>query len=256
MDDLLVFIEGAVVNLKLIATEIGDYIKYETSINEINRIAKAIFKFPRQEFPNESITSVRAQLVYDWILSLEDYDCSVSEKKELLVNFAEHLHPKLLSFLENFEVGVVDEDTLERFDAYQFHPEINMHCRKLYGEGNYFHAVFEAVKVYNNLVKSKAEIDDDGQSLMMKAWDSNNGVLKIKLSLSETDMNFHDGIKFLSAGLMRAIRNPTAHEPALHWPISEQDAADILSLVSFLLRQYDKAETVDDWDLDIPDIPF
>jgi uncharacterized protein (TIGR02391 family) len=232
------------VNLKLIATEIGDYIKYETSINEINRIAKAIFKFPRQEFPNESITSVRAQLVYDWILSLEDYDCSVSEKKELLVNFAERLHPKLLSFLKNFEVGVVDENTLERFDAYQFHPEINMHCRKLYGEGNYFHAVFEAAKVYNNLVKSKAGSTHDGQDLMMKAWNPENGLLKINPCTSETDINFHDGIKFLSAGLMRAFRNPTAHESALNWPIDERDATDILSLISFLLRQCDKARTV------------
>lgn len=230
-------------NLKLIATEIGDRIKYETSVNEINRIAKAIFKFPRQEFPNESITSIRAQLVYDWILSLEDYDCSVNEKKNLLVNFAERLHPELSSFLENFDV---DENTLERFEAYQFHPEINRHCRKLYGEGNYFHAVFEAVKVYNNLVKSAAGINDDGQSLMMKAWDPNNGVLKIKPYLSETERNFHEGIKFLSAGLMNAIRNPTAHEPALHWPISEQDAADILSLISFLLRQYDRTREVDD----------
>ena len=246
-------------NLKLIATEIGDYIKYERSINEIDRIAKAIFKFPRQEFPNESITSVRAQLIYDWILSLEEYDCSVNEKKNLLIDFAEHLDTELLPFLQNFGIDAVDEgtlereDILERFDAYRFHSEINIHCRKLYKEGNYFHAVFEAVKVYNNLVKSKAGIDDDGQSLMMKAWEPNNGALKIKSNLSETDINFHEGIKFLSAGLMSAIRNPTAHEPALHWPISEQDAVDILSLVSFLLRQYDKTEIVHNC---APDIPF
>ena len=43
------------------------------------------------------------------------------------------------------------------------------------------------------------------------------------------------------AGLMRAIRNPTAHEPALHWPITEPDAVDILSFISFLFRQLDKA---------------
>ena len=71
-------------NFELIATEMGDYIKYETSINEIDRIAKAVFKFPCQEFPNESITSVRAQLVYDWILSLRDYDCSVKEKEKIV----------------------------------------------------------------------------------------------------------------------------------------------------------------------------
>ena len=244
-------------NLELIATEIGDYVKYTTTVNEINRAAKPIFKFSFQEFPNESITSERAQLIYDWLMSLENHDCSPEEKKELLITFATLLDPDLLDLLPSLGISIVDEKISEgilaRFDAYKFHPEIDTHCRKLYGQGNYFHAVFEAVKLYNSLVKSKAKSTDDGQDLMMKAWDLNKGALKITPSPSETDMNFQDGVKFLSAGLMRAVRNPTAHEPALHWPISEQDAADILSLVSFLLRQYDRASTVYDCD---PDIPF
>ena len=50
-----------------------------------------------------------------------------------------------------------------------------------------------------------------------------------------------DGVKFLSAALMNAIRNPTAHEPAVDWPISLPDCLDILSFISFLFRQLDKA---------------
>ncbi len=232
-------------NLKLIAIEIGDSVKYVTSVNEINRIAKAVFKFPYSEFPNESITSIRAQLIYDWILSLEEYNCSTDEKKKLLIDFAERLHPKLSPLLCSLGVGGSDQNALDRFDSCQFHPEIKGHCRELYGQENYFHAVFEAAKVYNNLVKSKIGSNYDGQDLMMKAWDSNNGLLKINSCTSETDINFQDGIKFLSAGLMRAVRNPTAHESHLRWPINQQDATDILSLISFLLRQYDKASTVE-----------
>jgi hypothetical protein len=40
---------------------------------------------------------------------------------------------------------------------------------------------------------------------------------------------------------MQAIRNPTAHEPALDWPISREDCLDILSFLSFLFRALDKA---------------
>ncbi len=227
-------------NLELIAVEIGDYVKNRTSINEINRITKALFEFPFREFPNKSITSVRAQLIYDWIMSLNEYDCPLEEKEKLLISFAKRLNPELLSFLETFGVVEVEEPTSERFDSYQFHPEIIKHCRKLYMEGNYFHAVFEAAKVYNSLVKSKTGSTKDGKSLMLDAWSPDKGLLKISSSTTETDTNFQDGIKFLSAGLMSAIRNPTAHEPALNWPIDEQDATDILSLVSFLLRQYNK----------------
>ena len=232
-------------NLELIAIEIGDSVKYVTSVNKIDRIAKVVFKFPYSEFPNESITSVRAQLIYNWILSLKEYNCSTDEKKELLIAFAERLHPKLLPLLRSFGIGGSDQKALDRFDSCQFHPEIKGHCRELYGQENYFHAVFEAAKMYNNLVKSKTGGNDDGEKLMLKAWDPNKGSLKISSCISETDTNFQDGIKFLSAGLMRAVRNPTAHESPLRWPINQQDATDILSLVSFLLRQYDKASTVE-----------
>ena len=76
---------------------------------------------------------------------------------------------------------------------------------------------------------------------MLEVWDAGAGVLQVTACVTETDKNVQDGIKFLSAGLMRAIRNPTSREPALDWPITERDAADILSFISFLFRQLDNA---------------
>ena len=58
-------------NYKLIATEVGELIKYESTVNGINRIAKALFSFNIEGFPNEAITSSRAQIVYNCLLSLE-----------------------------------------------------------------------------------------------------------------------------------------------------------------------------------------
>lgn len=236
-------------NIKLIAIQIGDVLKDRKSLKEINRVAEAIFQFACQEFPNESITSERAKLTYDWIMSLEDQSCP-GELEQLLIDFVKSLtydeidlQQTLLNILNDCGVdSVIDnEDVLDRFDTHQFHSEIIKHCRKYYGQGNYFHAVFEAAKVYNNLVKSKAQSTKDGAPLMHRVWDARNGVLKVNSCTSETDHNVQDGIKFLSAGLMSVIRNPAAHESALEWPVDEQDAIDILSLVSFLLRQYDKA---------------
>ena len=236
-------------NIELIAVQVGDALKYKRSVKEINRRAEAVFQFPRKGFPNESITSERSQLIYDWIMSLGHHSCSSEERKQLLITFIKSLTPEidlrnnLLDILSNCDVDgtIADGDTLERFDSYQFHSEIIKHCRKLYGQENYFHAVFEAAKVYNGLVKSKAQSAKDGESLMLSVWDPQSGVLKVNSCTSETDLNVQNGIKFLSAGLMRAVRNPTAHELALQWLIDQQDATDILSFVSFLLRQYDKA---------------
>ena len=237
-------------NIELIATQISDALKDQKSYNQINRVARAVFQFPCHEFPNDSITSVRAQLTYNWLMSLGHQPGIPGELEQSLIDFVKSLthgeidlQHTLLNILNDCGVdSVIDnEDVLDRFDTHQFHSEIIKHCRKYYGQGNYFHAVFEAAKVYNNLVKSKAQSVENGTQLMHRVWDARNGVLKVNSCASETDRNVQDGIKFLSAGLMSVIRNPAAHESALDWPVDEQDAIDILSLVSFLLRQYDKA---------------
>ncbi len=122
-----------------------------------------------------------------------------------------------------------------------FHAEVVRHSRTLYLQRNYFHAVFEASKAYNKAVREKAGSAKDGQDLMLAVWSCEKGVLKITACRTETDRNVQDGIKFLSAGLMAAIRNPTAHEPAVEWPISREDCLDILGFVSFLFRKLDVA---------------
>ena len=76
---------------------------------------------------------------------------------------------------------------------------------------------------------------------MLQVWTPDKGTLKLTACKTETDRNVQDGVKFLSTGLMRAVRNPTSHEPALDWPIEKQDCVDLLGFVSFLFRKLDQA---------------
>lgn len=235
-------------NYRLVAIQIGDLLKYSTSVNEINRIAGAIFRFQCERFPNEAISSVRAQLIHDWILSLARQEMTADERGQLLVRFcnslaSEEQHGEVNKILmrAGFALEACSRQDYALFQARGFHPEVNKHCRELFVQGDYSHAVFEACKVYNVLVKQKAQSGRDGAPLMLEVWGCERGVLKITPCASQTDIDTQEGIKFLAAGLMQAIRNPTAHEPALHWPMSKQDCLDILSFVSFLFRQLDKA---------------
>lgn len=236
-------------NIRLIAAEAGDALKYSTTVNEIDRIGSAVFPFLRDQFPHDSITSVRAKRIYDWLMSLGRHSCTAEDRSRLATAFLQRLtrdeqkKSRLLQILKDAGAQDVspDKEVLRRFDARGFHGEVVQHCRTLFGQGHFFHAVFEAAKVYNKAVRDKAQSTKDGADLMLAVWGPDNGVLKITACKTDTDKNVQDGIKFLSAGLMRAIRNPTAHEPALHWPISEPDAVDILSFISFLFRQLDKA---------------
>ncbi|MCX7095148.1 MAG: TIGR02391 family protein [Methylobacter sp.] len=235
-------------NYRLVAIEIGDLLKYDTSVNQINRIGQAIFRFQKENFPNDSITSVRARTIHDWILSLAKQNMESEKRNELLVSFCRQICPEqFLSVVESVleKAGInstaVNREALAEFMGQVFHPEIIKHCKTLYLQSHYFHAVFEACKVYNKQVQLKAQSQKDGQSLMLEVWSADNGVLKITPCQTETDKNTQNGVKFLSAGLMQAIRNPTAHEPAIDWPVSKQDCLDLLGFLSFLFRQLDKA---------------
>ena len=125
------------------------------------------------------------------------------------------------------------------FDERTFHSKIIQHARKLFVQGNYFHAVFECCKVYDKEVNQKSQIEDSGDSLMSKAF-SLTGPLKLNTQRTETEKNEQEGLMHLSRGIMSAIRNPQAHEPALDWPITREDALDLLSFLSFLFRKLDK----------------
>ncbi|MBI2427235.1 MAG: TIGR02391 family protein, partial [Ignavibacteriales bacterium] len=229
-----------------IAVQVGDLLKYDSTINDINRIAKALFQFPFETFPNDSITSSRAKLIHDWILSLARQKMELTGRNRMLSEFCLKIspqshHDKLSMILAENNVNSPSRENYELFSRRGLHHQVSLHSKKLFLEGNYFHAVFEASKAYNFEVKNKAQSMKDGQALMLEVWSPEKGTLKLNLCRTETERNIQDGIKFLSAGLMQAIRNPTAHEPALTWPIGRDECLDILSFISFLFHQLDKA---------------
>jgi uncharacterized protein (TIGR02391 family) len=45
-------------------------------------------------------------------------------------------------------------------------------------------------------------------------------------------------------GVFGTFRNVTAHAPKIHWTIEEQDALDLLTMVSYLHRRLDRAVKV------------
>lgn len=236
------------INFRHIATQIGDSLKYDTSVNEIDRIGQSLLKVNKEIFPNTAITSVRAQTLYNWVLSLAKTPLDSTERIKRLINFCLELTPedhqkKTIELLERngCPYNLINKDKLDEFLKRNFHSEVIKHSQKLFTQGNYFHAVFESSKAYNKDVKEKAQSDKDGQALMLNAWGCDNGVLKATKCETQTDKDYQDGIKFISGELMSAIRNPTAHEPAITWPIDKQDCLDILSLISFLYRQLDKS---------------
>jgi len=83
----------------------------------------------------------------------------------------------------------------------------------------------------------------DGAALVDEAFAFKDGAPHLALSSlrTETEQGEQRGFMMLLKGLFGTFRNPTAHAPRISWPISEQDALDILGLVSLVHRRLDSA---------------
>lgn len=119
------------------------------------------------------------------------------------------------------------------------HAEVLNYCRSELLDENYFHAVFEATKGVADRIRLLSGLNGDGADLVNKAFAGQQPVLALGALNSESEKSEQKGFANLLIGLFGAVRNPLAHAPKTNWPMSEQDALDILTLVSLIHRKLD-----------------
>lgn len=121
------------------------------------------------------------------------------------------------------------------------HAEVLKYSRAELLQDNYFHAVLEAIKGIADRIQTMSGVAGDGADLVTQALSTKAPVLALNTLKSETEISEQKGITNIIVGLFGAIRNPTAHAPKISWAMQEQDAIDILALVSFVHRKLDGA---------------
>jgi uncharacterized protein (TIGR02391 family) len=125
------------------------------------------------------------------------------------------------------------------------HPDVLRFCRAELVEGNCFHAVLEACKSLADKIRHKTGLTGDGAELVDRAFGlskkDNLPFLAFNTLQTETERSEHIGLMNLIKGIFGTFRNPTAHAPRIEWKISEQDALDLLTMLSFLHRRLDDA---------------
>ncbi|WP_210558354.1 MULTISPECIES: TIGR02391 family protein [unclassified Pseudomonas] len=127
-------------------------------------------------------------------------------------------------------------------EARSVHEEVLNYCRSELLSDNYFHAVFEATKGIAERIRSLSGLNGDGADLVTKAFLGQNPVLALGPLTSESEKSEQKGFANLLIGLFGAVRNPLAHAPKVNWPMSEQDALDILTMVSLMHRKLDRTQ--------------
>ena len=130
----------------------------------------------------------------------------------------------------------------ENLVSRKVHPDVLRYCKEELVVDNYFHAVFEATKSVAEKIRSKTGLTTDGAALVDEAF-SFKSVPHLALNTlqTESEKSEQKGFMNLLKGLFGMFRNTTAHAPKIMWSIEEEDALDILSLVSLVHRRLDKA---------------
>lgn len=126
------------------------------------------------------------------------------------------------------------------------HSDVLLYCRAELLDQNYFHAVFEATKSIGVKVRKLSGLDGDGADLIQRAFGFGKDalpILAINSLATETDRGEQRGFISLLVGLFGTVRNPLAHSPKTEWPMSEQDALDVLTLASLIHRKLDRARS-------------
>jgi uncharacterized protein (TIGR02391 family) len=121
------------------------------------------------------------------------------------------------------------------------HQEIFKYCKSELLQDNYFHAVLEAVKGVAERLRQMSGLDNDGADLVNTVFSVKNPILAINSLKTETELSEQKGVANLLVGVFGAIRNPTAHAPKVVWSMPEQDAIDVLGILSYVHRKLDGA---------------
>lgn len=119
------------------------------------------------------------------------------------------------------------------------HAEVLNYSRAELLDENYFHAVFEATKGVAERIRLLSGLGGDGADLVNKVFVGQRPVLALGPLTTESERSEQKGFANLLIGLFGAVRNPLAHAPRTTWPMSEQDALDILTMVSLIHRKLD-----------------
>lgn len=124
------------------------------------------------------------------------------------------------------------------------HSDVLKHCKSEFLQKNYFHAVFEAMKSIAEKIRNLSALTTDGAQLVEQAFSLGKNcqpILALNPLQTETDKGEQRGFVNLLIGLFGTIRNPLAHNPKIEWNVTEQDALDILTMISLVHRKLDEA---------------
>lgn len=137
------------------------------------------------------------------------------------------------------EASSVSDSTSHPFDDRNIHPDLPLEVRRLFDNGHFAQATFEALKYLDEEVQRISADSDFGKSLMMRVFGGVPPRLALNSGGTPSEQSEQEGYKFIFAGAMAGIRNPRGHKTGV---VDDPDIClDHLSLTSMLIRKLEEA---------------
>lgn len=131
------------------------------------------------------------------------------------------------------------DSAVHPFEERNIHPDLPAVVRRLFDNGHYAQATFEALKYLDEEVQRISADTDFGKSLMMRVFGGEPPKLPLNPGMTLSEQSEQEGYKFIFAGAMAGIRNPRGHKSGV---VDDPDTClDHLSLTSLLLRKLEDA---------------
>jgi len=127
------------------------------------------------------------------------------------------------------------------------HPRVLHYCRAELLADDYFHAAHEAVKGVFDRLREMSGVHADGhkfvEALLVKGKHVSPNII-INGYQTDSEQSEQTGFANMLKGIYGMFRNPTAHEVRVKWVMKQEDAEDLLSMVSLIHRRLDGAHKV------------
>lgn len=128
---------------------------------------------------------------------------------------------------------------LHPFESRNIHPDFPIKVRRLFDDGYFAEATFEAFKWVDKEVRRLSGSHKFGHAMMMDVFNENTGVIALTPRADQSEIDEQMGYKFIFAGSQSAIRNPRGHDTDVEDSLDQ--CLDHLALASLLVRRLDDA---------------
>jgi len=250
------------VDWNYIAARLANTFYKSGDLKNITRAAFAAYASKPQDYAPALEKDKRYKMIYNFVMTVSETpglpdDNKVQTIYKLIGALNETAEIPFKKIEEIFKKGNYFNATAERlnnildgmekfkipreYSSREFHSEVIKLSKPYFLQSDYFHAIKNACVGYNKKIHSLTGSKEDGYKLMGNVFGGATKIL-INPGNSGSEKDERDGFMYISMGVMKAFRNPLAHETPQTWPVSKEDCLDILSLLSLLFRRLDKAK--------------